>query len=418
MPLFFFSYARLDRDQAGYLDKFYDDLLEEVRQQAGLLTNDEAGFRDTHSIELGEPWPRELLTALGTAKVMVCLYSPTYFQREHCGKEWTLFSERLEAWAEEKKKSESPPLILPILWRPVQAPEHLSSVQWRHPDFSSTYEKKGLHVLTKRAAPEQQDEYRTVLEQLASLIVERAKKYPLKDRTTLPDYDRAANAFLVPTEGTGDEPPPTSTTTGPAHVRFVLVAAKREELKPRRKSVDAYGGTCNDWKPYYPTSPARIGPLLQRLASEGDFTSELLGTEQDIQQRIQDAEKNNSLLFLVVDPWTLRLKPYKDYVALYDKHTSLNCAALVPWNSQDPETTTQLPQLDATLSASFARRLAMGDVMLRTRLETEEALRVELSKALAQAQSRVINYADVVKKAESDQVFVKPEISASGGQPR
>lgn len=60
----------------------------------------------------------------------------------------------------------------------------------------------------------------------------------------------------------------------------------------------------------------------------------------------------------------------------------------------------------------------MGDVMLRTRLETEEALRVELSKALAQAQSRVINYADVVKKAESDQVFVKPEISASGGQPR
>jgi FxsC-like protein len=414
-PLFFFSYARNDRDQGGYLDKFYDDLVEEVRQRAGLVTNAEAGFRDTHNIELGVPWPDALLQALGSAKVMVCLYSPTYFQREHCGKEWMLFDERLRAWTVRQGLESPPPLFLPVLWRPVQPPAHLAHVNWKHPGLGANHEQKGLHFLTKRAAPEQQDEYRDAIELIAQIIVDRAKLYPLEPVALQPDYAQARNAFEVPAPLRVAAP--ASTVKGPAHVRFVLVAAKSDEVKPPRQTVEAYGDTCNDWKPYYPAAPARIGPLVQRIASEADFTSELLPADQDVQQRIHEAEKHNSLLFLVVDPWTLRLKSYKDYVERYDQYTSLNCAALVPWNLQDPEAAAQMPQLDVAVNASFGRKLAMGDVMLRTRLETEEALRTELSKALALAQSKVINYATVVRKAESDQVFVQPVLSATGGQP-
>lgn len=414
-PLFFFSYARNDQADGTYLDKFYTDLVVEVRLRAGLKTNAEAGFRDTHDIELGEPWPDELLEALGSTKVMVCLYTPSYFQSVHCGKEWTLFDERVRAWAAKQGHARPPPLILPVLWRPDPPPEHLSYANWRHPGLSANYEQKGLHFLTKRAAPEQQDEYRDAIELIARLIVDRAKQYPMETVVAQLDYAQVKNAFEVPVQVGVAAPAPSA--TGPAHVRFVLVAAKSDEVKPPRQTVDAYGGTCNDWRPYYPTAQARIGPLVQRIASEADFTSELLPADQDVHQRIQDAEKNNSLLFLVVDPWTLRLKRYKEYVERYDQYTSLNCAALVPWNLQDPESAVQLPQLDVAVNASFGRKLAMGDVMLRTRLETEEALRTELSKVLALAQSKVINYATVVQKAQSDQVFVKPVLSATGGQP-
>ena len=193
-PYFFFSYARKDQDP--FLDRFFEDLVSEVRRRAGLDSSEEAGFRDTRGIGLGESWPEKLLEALGNARVMVCLYTPTYFKREDCGREWALFNERLMASAETGKPT-PPPLIIPILWLPVDAPEHLSNVQWTLPGLGTTYSQQGLYSLIRQQNSAQKDEYNKVLEMLAGTIIERAKKYPLGARKFASDYAQVASAFNV-----------------------------------------------------------------------------------------------------------------------------------------------------------------------------------------------------------------------------
>ena len=105
---FFLSYAREDntdkrKDQEGklklFVQLFYEDLCREIRSKAGLLNDEEVGFFDDAEIEPGEKWPEKLASALQQSRVFIGLYSPTYFKKEYCGKEWAVFSSRVGAYA-------------------------------------------------------------------------------------------------------------------------------------------------------------------------------------------------------------------------------------------------------------------------------------------------------------------------------
>jgi TIR domain len=111
---FFFSYARDDNKNKAYVRKFFDELEEEVRTLVGV---GEVGFFDKEDIPHGAGWPEKLTTALQTSRTFISLFSPTYFSREFCGKEWTVFHSRLELYR--KKTGEMPPLLLPVLWIPA-----------------------------------------------------------------------------------------------------------------------------------------------------------------------------------------------------------------------------------------------------------------------------------------------------------
>src|SRR5947199_6132544 len=91
---FFFSYARDDRED--YLKKFYDELVDSVRVNAG-GSREEIGFFDTENIQLGQEWPAELAAALQTARVFVPVYTPSYFVSDFCGREWEVIEERRKA---------------------------------------------------------------------------------------------------------------------------------------------------------------------------------------------------------------------------------------------------------------------------------------------------------------------------------
>src|SRR6478672_3612999 len=80
---FFFSYARDDR--TAHLDDFIADLTERVRGRMGQLKTETVRFLDARDIDIGDPWPEELINGLQTSKVMVSLYTPLYFKRPICG---------------------------------------------------------------------------------------------------------------------------------------------------------------------------------------------------------------------------------------------------------------------------------------------------------------------------------------------
>jgi hypothetical protein len=91
---FFLSYSR--SDITTYLERFYNDLSDEIRSQRGIPRDGVVGFFDQHDIQLGASWEGQIAEALEAAKVMVCIYSPGYFKNPYCGKEWKAFYDRCE----------------------------------------------------------------------------------------------------------------------------------------------------------------------------------------------------------------------------------------------------------------------------------------------------------------------------------
>src|ERR1044072_2738493 len=93
---FFFSYTR--GNYGEYLQRFFNDLSQELREQRGHGKEKVVGFFDQHDIELGEEWEKTIAKALQESKVMVCIYSPGYFKSPYCGKEWEVFRRRREEY--------------------------------------------------------------------------------------------------------------------------------------------------------------------------------------------------------------------------------------------------------------------------------------------------------------------------------
>jgi hypothetical protein len=161
---FFFSYARADRDGAGTtrlnaldhgqdnaIDTFYQHLCNQVAALTGRPAG-EVGFFDRKNLELGAPWPRELMAALGSASVMIALFSPTYFSRYACGREFEVFRRRHQA-LQAKLGRTADYRVLPVLWvRPdatyAKIPsccrDYIQDIQRTAPDMPDSYGDYGL----------------------------------------------------------------------------------------------------------------------------------------------------------------------------------------------------------------------------------------------------------------------------------
>src|SRR5262245_2330733 len=98
-PWFFLSYARRNNVADGYVRRFFEMLAIEVGKSAAApshLSVRDIGFFD-ESIETGDVWDRTLSRALFSSRVLVCLYSRSYFASEWCGKEFQAFLSRFDA---------------------------------------------------------------------------------------------------------------------------------------------------------------------------------------------------------------------------------------------------------------------------------------------------------------------------------
>jgi hypothetical protein len=83
--------------------------------------------------------------ALQSSRLMLSLYSPTYFTRLYCGKEWEVFRRR-EALYGATRPPGTYGVILPLLWVPARyfenAPPATQAVQFNHASLGAIYEEK------------------------------------------------------------------------------------------------------------------------------------------------------------------------------------------------------------------------------------------------------------------------------------
>jgi FxsC-like protein len=395
-PTFFLSYAREDR--SPFFDKFFELLLDAL-QSKFVGAREGRGFFDTKSMEVGEEWPAELADALQECKVFLPVYTPTYFSRPYCGKEWAIFRARQDAFVRAQGAAGRPALVIPVLWSAAEdlatvVPESLRDLEDTHDDFGKEYRANGLNVLMRQNRFE--DARNIAVEALARRIKRATDAYPvLPSLAERPSIKTVPPLF--PVEATPGRLRETPESRGPRYVQFILVAGTRAEFETGvRADRDFYGDTEVDWQPYRPDVPRPAAAIAAQVAAERDFVPEPVRLDDDFLKRLEDAKSQNKIVVVIVDTWTLRIERYRKLMRDYDDKNFYNTAVLILWNSRNAETVSnRQAELEPLVKATFFYRAQSQGGGTYASIETVEDFKKDLGEALEAARRRMRLYADL-----------------------
>jgi FxsC-like protein len=417
---FFLSYARDKHDKYlnKFLPKFYDDLNSMIRTLT-IPREGEDGFMDTEGIDVGEHWQETLSAKLQNCRVFISLYSTAYFTKEFCGKEWQIFSSRQAAYsAHLPAQASRPSLIMPVLWvpedrLPTPLPEVASVVQYNHSDFGELYAQEGLqYLLMRRRSTKYHNCYHEFLKKFADKLINAARAHPLPPHPHPPSITEVESAFhrrRPEVEMYAEE----SVNVGPGLVQFIFVAGNKDELRTKRDKLDSYGDEGGyDWHPYLPEVTEKVGLISQMVACAEKLTSNVVQINRNFRDWLEDAKNHNKIVAIVVDTWTLKLHRYHAFMCEYDGLKLLNCVVIVAWNKRDEELTeTERLKLESLVQGTFTCNFVMGDRNCFVESNSHDEFVKELSILLNKARQRVVERAEVLKKAEGLQVIPKPIIN-------
>jgi hypothetical protein len=332
VPCFFLSYSHVDWDT--YLDRFYEDLVREVKRLSddGDKVHSDKGFRDLDDIKTGDIWHQEILNSVSTAHVLVCIYSVHYFSRRHpfCAKEFGAFlmraglvynwyydgGKRLLGIAKAKN-------LLPVLWLGEEdllklndlPPPSVRSIKYdlSIPGISGSlkdaYKTRGMLAITRRRRA---GTYWTVVEGLAREIVRRAK-HPPPPLQPKPALDELPNPFWDPPPswaqtpldaGPGMADPATAAPPEP----LAAIGAIRQNVSLQIVTVELRRGVpLPEWAPY-PNAPS-LASLVAEAAQDrrlalGYFVADIEARDfpQTAAALLVGATQNYARPILLVDP--------------------------------------------------------------------------------------------------------------------
>lgn len=430
---FFLSYARRN-DVSFTLGAEGDAMRKRVRQLyeelgAEIINNadtgnvraiEEIGFFDQTGIEPGDKWDDKVAEALRTARVMLCLFTRNYFKSTVSGQEVEVFRTRVEAYAKENGVGR-PPLIIPILWHPPdrlppELPAAVSDLQYTYDEFSKAYSEQGLEFimrLTKHG-----DDYQEFLVKMGRRIVDVAEKHPLTPLAALPPLTAVKNAFAaVPPPAAAADPAieESLSNTGPGFAHFVFVAGQKQELQAVRKALAAYDKDGRLWKPYLPAIDKPIALFTQRAATEADLQHEVLPLSDSLLKQLDAADDTNTIVVLVVDPWTLNVKAYQECMKSYDKRNLVSCAVLVVSNPDDSDDALTAGQLRQKVRETFRNSLTNKNLYVRETIGSAADLSAELVSALVEIRRRLDERAKLFHPIDAGGFNAIPQVSAPSG---
>jgi FxsC-like protein len=400
---FFLSYSRNDaQDGDPWLKLFYQQLARDVKAVAQLPTNtkiEDIGFIDDQGIEGGTQWTAELAEALQSSRVLVCLYSRSYFNSQWCGKEFQVFLRRVRALASQQGGA-WPPLILPVLWdRPAKLPQPFPKViedlklQYQHADFGQTYAEEGLAYLMRR---EEKQPYQTFCLEFRERVVRAAKSYPLPRLAQLDPWEAVESAFHSPSpplptpQGTLPDTVPLPQSYGPDVAWLVYVAGRDEDYLGVRGQCTCYGAGGALWKPYLPPSDRGAGKITQRVVDSSGYLRETLPLSKRLLADLRSAEEKNTLVLLIVDPWSLQLEQFRSPLADLDRANLVNCGVIIVWNDQDFETQQKRDELRRGIETTFLNTLVTEQIYFRDGVNSEADLEKELSAAIESVNRKIM----------------------------
>lgn len=418
---FFLSYAR--SNGGPYLNDFFDKLVYEIRDKAGLsntIPDSNIGFMDRLNIEPGDNWNPAVLEALQCTRILVCVISRGYILSDYCGKEFEVFRSRLSIYAAQLPSGQRPKLIMPIFWHPEARigtlPEALASIQHDHADYGDHYTDKGLSTLSTQRR--YQDDYNQFLSAFAWKLIAAAEQHhlpPNPDGTPLSlSLSSVVNSFrshAIRTDGHTNQ----AKESGPRSVRFVFVAGRRSELSTVRDQVDSYGDSDGlEWRPFQPQTSKAIFALSYSVATDEELVPRDIPLNDDLVQNIRQAENENVIVLLIVDPWSVKLPLYRKYLEDYDKERFVNCGVITIWNLSDSATANHQSHLREILREAISRIWISGDGYMRDCAQGPEEFQRELINAVNEIRRKIVARGRVFHKIGAD-IYPLPQLAGPGG---
>jgi FxsC-like protein len=417
--LFFLSYAREDNNTDGLVKKFYEDLSKDIAEKIAASPND-VGFFDGEEIEPGADWDQKLASALQQSSVFIAAYSPYYFQKKFCGKEWAVFRSRVESYAKGLPKgSEFPALMFPVLWQKEdyvlpRIPTALGKIQYKFDDYGKAYAEQGLRVMLRNKKFRQQ--YDDFIPVLADKVIEAAERHKLPTLPNLPSLDQVAEIFPAQSPAPSLIALPQSGGANPRYVKFIFLAGRKQELQPFRASLDSYGESGGEWRPWLPDPRDEVDLLVQDVVQRERLISDgVISLDDDLEKRLNEAENGNKIVVIVVDLWTLQLPSYRKLMReVVDPKQLVNCVIVVPWNPQDSEAVNQRQTLENLLQATFVQRTANDSPDLLTQIDSATKMKDRLAAMLQVTKSKIIKRAEVLRKATGAEAIALSNIEGPG----
>ena len=320
---FFFSYARnddlLDAPDPN-MQTFFAALSKRVR---GLTGARQDGYRDRTDIKPGQDWRNELVDALVTAPTIVCMYSPSYFLSESCGKEMQVFLDRRREYMR-TKASKRPGNIVPVLWEPCKIRACLPDFQAQLP-LSLDHHNYGIREVVDRKSLDtvKELEFKTIVNNIALRIRDASNAFTLPPPPYQPVFGGVPSAFepLLPPEDF-DGP---QGGAGPEWVTFVYPGEPDWQRWPYSPETDPvlHISTC---------AATRLEYRAQKIV----FNVK----QPDFPERLQQAIQKNTLVVLLVNGSTLSENNPQQLLLQqrlqeYDKQLAETSSAVIVWRSKD-----------------------------------------------------------------------------------
>jgi hypothetical protein len=305
-PVFFVSYARTDIELPKFR-KAFEYFVKDLKARVGNRLPQEplVAFVDA-DILTGEVWTQELSNAIAQCKVGVALYSPRYFTRRWCGKEFQVLLRR-------GLSGPGGSGIIPVRWeKPVDPPECAARLQHTESQYPKAYAALGMRQLVIMRSARL-----TAYEQTIELLVDRIVA--------------AAN-----TKRLGPLPPGFDLESVPSAWEEAIAT------DPNSHKEGNVSKTCFvflsksgwDWIPYQDRAE-KIGALAQKIAGELGVRYEEIPCDDSLPRKLADTNKEDVPTVLVGDPQSLEVERFARSLDEYDARFLPNCAALVAW---EPET--------------------------------------------------------------------------------
>jgi FxsC-like protein len=276
-------------------------------------------------------------------------------------------------------------------------PAVVSDLQYTYDEFSKLYAEKGLEFLMR--LEKHHDDYQEFLINLAKRLIDVAEQHPLTPLAVCPPLKTVKNAFApapppiapvsAPAVPAGAAAASPLANCGPAFAHFVFVAAQRQELQGVRNGLAAYDQEGRLWKPYLPTVDKPVALFTQRAATDADLQHEVLPLSNALIGQLDIADDTNTIVVLIVDPWTLNVQLYQDYMKSYDKRNLVSCAVLIVWNPDDQKDVLTPQQLQQKVRETFKNSLTNRGLYVRETISSAGDLSAELVSAIVEIRRRL-----------------------------
>jgi hypothetical protein len=296
--VFFTSYARSDNGDTK-LEGAIRKLETRVRAKIGAADDAKIAFFDVEDIKTGQDWEQRLDSVLRSARMIVCMCSPTYVNSAFCAKEFEVFRRRfVQASAPDNV------VIVPVIWEPGLLPAAVQKFQFTDASLPDAYGKTlGLSHFAR--LPSQAGKLEDAIEALAD-VINRAEQNGVLEEWHEPIKFEDLPSFVH----------------NPRSERYQNV------------TLTVLHGDRAQWK--MRTLRRSVGALADAAAKDLQISLEILDPDVvTLGARLDQAKAHRHMSIVAIDVDDARTAPWQQLLADIDAAKRSNLAVLVGWKNPE-----------------------------------------------------------------------------------